>query len=59
MNSLRLSGSLWEETCSALTVVPRMTNMSTTGVDHGLGELLGPLRRQGAGDGDAGVAHLR
>ena len=29
MNSLRLSGSLWEETCSALTVVPRMTNMST------------------------------
>ena len=29
MNSLRFSGSAWPETCSALTVVPRMTNMST------------------------------
>ena len=29
MNSLRFSGSAWLETCSALTVVPRMTNMST------------------------------
>ena len=29
MNSLRLSGSAWLLTCSALTVVPRMTNMST------------------------------
>ena len=29
MNSLRLSGSAWPLTCSALTVVPRMTNMST------------------------------
>ena len=29
MNSLRLSGSACEDTCSALTVVPRITNMST------------------------------
>ncbi len=29
MNSLRLSGSACEETCSAETVVPRITNMST------------------------------
>ena len=29
MNSLRFSGSDCEETCSALTVVPRITNMST------------------------------
>ena len=29
MNSLRLSGSAWALTCSALTVVPRITNMST------------------------------
>ncbi len=29
MNSLRFSGSAWAQTCSALTVVPRMTNMST------------------------------
>ena len=29
MNSLRFSGSAWTLTCSALTVVPRMTNMST------------------------------
>jgi hypothetical protein len=29
MNSLRFSGSAWLETCSADTVVPRMTNMST------------------------------
>ena len=29
MNSLRFSGSAWLETCSAETVVPRMTNMST------------------------------
>ena len=29
MNSLRLSGSAWLLTCSAETVVPRMTNMST------------------------------
>ena len=28
------------------------------GVDHALGELLGPLRRQRAGHGDPGVAHL-
>ena len=29
MNCLRLSGSAWPETCSAETVVPRMTNRST------------------------------
>ena len=29
MNSLRFSGSACALTCSALTVVPRMTNMST------------------------------
>ena len=29
MNSLRFSGSAWALTCSALTVVPRITNMST------------------------------
>ena len=29
MNSLRFSGSAWLLTCSALTVVPRITNMST------------------------------
>jgi len=29
MNFLRLSGSCVFETCSALTVVPRMTNRST------------------------------
>ena len=29
MNRLRLSGSAWPETCSAETVVPRMTNRST------------------------------
>ena len=29
MNSLRFSGSACAETCSAETVVPRMTNMST------------------------------
>ena len=29
MNSLRFSGSACDETCSADTVVPRITNMST------------------------------
>ena len=29
MNSLRFSGSAWPLTCSELTVVPRITNMST------------------------------
>ena len=29
MNSLRFNGSAWPETCSADTVVPLMTNMST------------------------------
>ena len=29
MNRLRFSGSAWLETCSAETVVPRMTKMST------------------------------
>ncbi len=28
MNSLRFSGSAWPDTCSAETVVPRITNMS-------------------------------
>ena len=58
MNSLRFSGSAWPETCSAETVVPRITNMSHAGVDDGLRELLGALRGQRAGDGDARVAHL-
>ncbi len=29
MKRLRFSGSLWADTCSADTVVPRMTNRST------------------------------
>jgi len=56
MNCLRLSGSAWPETCSADTVVPRMTNRSTPASTTWLGELLGPLRRQRAGHGDPGVA---
>ena len=58
MNSLRFSGSAWLETCSAQTVVPRMTNMSTPASTTAFDELLGALRRQRAGDGDPGVAHL-
>ena len=58
MNSLRLSGSACEETCSALTVVPADHEHVHARVDDGLGELAGALWRQRPGHGDTGVADL-
>ena len=58
MNCLRLSGSALPETCSADTVVPRMTNRSSPASITDCGVLLGQLRRQGAGHRDPAGAHL-
>ena len=58
MNSLRFSGSACALTCSALTVVPRMTNMSTPASTTVLANSLVRWGTQAAGHGDAGVAHL-
>ena len=58
MNSLRFSGSAWPQTCSALTVVPRMTNMSTPASTTVLANSLVRWGLRLPRDGDAGVAHL-
>ena len=58
MNSLRFSGSAFEETCSARHGGPADHEHVDARVDHGLGELLGALRRQRSGHRDAGLADL-
>ena len=58
MNSLRFSGSACAETCSAETVVPRMTNMSTPASTTVLANSLVRCGDSEPGDGHAGLAHL-
>ena len=58
MNSLRFSGSAWPETCSAETVVPRMTKRSTPASTTVLANSWVRCGESDAGDGHAGVADL-
>ena len=58
MNSLRFSGSAWLETCSAETVVPRITNMSTPASTTALANCLVRCGESDPGDRDPGVADL-
>lgn len=53
MNFFRSRGCSFFDTCSADTVVPRITKMSTPHGEDGLVELLRALRREGARDGHA------
>ena len=58
MNSLRFSGSALPETCSAETVVPRITNMSTPASTTVLANSLVRCGLNDPGDGHPRLAHL-